>query len=284
MIPRPAPAMANFGMRVRAGDVDGDERPDLAEGAPSRGGRHRARDLLPQRAARTPALPPAPVGRGQLGLAMGDVNGDGRADIVQGDSEHVDPDEGPPVGSGLVRVWYGGPRRAARESDPRSPRTAPTIPGTAEPGDEFGAVVEAGDVDSDGFADMIVAAVREDEGAGRVIVIRGAPRRLRPRGQHARSTRTSPRAGPSRARPRVRLDAVRAAPLRDDRLPDVAMAARGEDSADERVMVVEGGRGVFAPDETRTRTMDGVASLGRRPGGRAHPPGEDGGELTHTFV
>ena len=37
VIPRPEPAMANFGMRIRAGDVDGDERPDLAEGAPSRG-------------------------------------------------------------------------------------------------------------------------------------------------------------------------------------------------------------------------------------------------------
>ena len=72
--------------------------------------------------------------------------------------------------------------------------------------------------------------------------------------------------------------------LSDDRLPDVALAVRGEDSADERVMVVEGGRGIFGPDETRTRTLDGVASQVDAPAGRAHPPGQDGGELTHTIV
>ena len=85
----------------------------------------------------------------------------------------MDPATGPPVGAGLVRVWFGTRAGPRAEPDRRSRRTARRSQATDEPGDEFGAVVEAGDVDSDGFADMIVAAVREDEGAGRVIVIRG---------------------------------------------------------------------------------------------------------------
>ena len=47
------------------------------------------------------------------------------------------------------------------------------VRGTDEIGDEFGAVVEAADVDQDGYDDLIVAAPREDDGAGRVTVIRG---------------------------------------------------------------------------------------------------------------
>ena len=57
--------------------------------------------------------------------------------------------------------------------------------------------------------------------------------------------------------------------LTADRRLDVALAVRGEDSADERVMVVEGGTGAFAPEETRTETLQGVASeVNAPPGGR----------------
>ena len=49
-------------------------------------------------------------------------------------------------------------------------------------------------------------------------------------------------------------------------------------------MVVEGGPGVFAPDETRTRTLEGVASqVDAPPGGRIRLA-QGGGELSHTFV
>ncbi len=136
MIPRPDPAMANFGMRVRAGDVDGDERPDLAEGAPSRGGATGHATYCRSGRRGPVRCRPLPSAGGSSGLAMGDVNGDGRADIVQGDSEHVGPAEGPPVGSGLVRVWFGapgGPRADARSRSPRTARRsrAPRSPATS---------------------------------------------------------------------------------------------------------------------------------------------------------
>ena len=57
--------------------------------------------------------------------------------------------------------------------------------------------------------------------------------------------------------------------LTADRRPDLVVAARGEQRADSRVMVVESGPGVFAPDERRTTTLSGAAARLRMPlGGR----------------
>jgi hypothetical protein len=266
IIRRPA-GVSGFGHRLRSGDVDGDGRPDLVEGGAARGGDAGHASYCrsaPRGPLRCRLLPSA---GGTSSLAIGDVNGDDRADIIQGDSQHVDPEVGPPVEAGLVRVWLGsrdGPSAAPFEITQDSPR----IPDVNEPGDEFGAVVEAGDVDSDGFADIIVAAVREDGGAGQVTVIRGG------RDGYARvanvdfdqdSANVPGRAGPDREFGST----IAVLRLSDDDRPDVAVAARGESSEDARVMVVRGSPGVFSPTETRTRTLEGVASLvDAPPGGR----------------
>ena len=127
-------------------------------------------------------------------------------------------------------------------------------------------MVETGDLDSGGFAEMIVGAVGENDGAGSVSVIRGHHRGY---ARVANSTfdQNYPSV-PGQAAPDSEfgstLSVLRLSP---DRRPDVALAVRGEDSADERVMVVEGGPGVFAPDETRTRTLQGVASQVHAPAG-----------------
>jgi hypothetical protein len=66
---------------------------------------------------------------------------------------------------------------------------------------------------------------------------------------------------PGRAEPDGEFGAtVTILSLSRDRRLDVAVAAQGQDTADDRVMVVEGGPGVFAPGETRTSTLSGVAS------------------------
>ena len=266
VIRRPAAGMANFGMRLRAGDIDGDGRADLAEGAPARASGEGHLTYC-RGSARGPVRCRAlPGGGSTSGLALGDVNGDRRADIVQGDSAHVDPAVLPLTG-GEVRLWFGS-RLGPRSSPITLTQDTPYIPGTEEPGDEFGAVVETGDVDSDGFADMFVAAVGENDGAGRVTLIRGG------RAGYARIGNSwfdqDFPAVPGRAEPDREFGSTLAV-LRfsPDRRLDVALAVRGEDSADERVMVVEGGPGAWAPDETRTRTLQGVASeVNAPPGGR----------------
>ena len=115
IIRRPAAGMSGFGHRLRSADVDGDGRPDLAEGAAARGGYPGHASFC--RSGRDGPLRCRllPSAGSSSGLAIGDVNGDERADIIQGDAEHVDPEVGPPVGPG----WCGcgsapgaGPGRA----------------------------------------------------------------------------------------------------------------------------------------------------------------------------
>ena len=59
--------------------------------------------------------------------------------------------------------------------------------------------------------------------------------------------------------------------LTADRRPDLVVAARGEQRADSRVMVVESGPGVFAPDERRTTTLSGAAARAPDAAGRPDP-------------
>ena len=172
-----------------------------------------------------------------------------------------------PVSAGEVRLWPGT-SRGPRTTPITITQDSPSIPGTDEPGDEFGAVVETGDIDSDGYDDMLVAAVREDEGAGRLTYIRGG-RAGYARIDHHKFDQDSPGVPGSAEPGREFGSTLSVLRLTADRLLDVALAVRGEDSADERVMVVRGSKGAFAPEETRIDKLQGVASeVNAPPGGR----------------
>jgi tRNA A-37 threonylcarbamoyl transferase component Bud32 len=262
VLERPSSAAVGFGTRMRLGDVDGDHYLDLVEGGP----------------ARPPAPGHATICRGSRsgprrcrafggsdatsGLAVGDVNHDGYADVVQGDAEHFQP-----LAGGVVRLWLGS-RHGPRTTPILITQDSPAIPGKDEPGDEFGSVVEVGDLDLDGYADMIVAAPDENDGAGKITVIRGA-RDGYASVANVSFDQNSPNV-PGDRRPGSGFGSTLAVlSLTSDRKPDLAVAVRGEHRADARVIVVESGRGVFAPDETRTTTLSGAARRVRMPqGGR----------------
>ncbi|HEV8323971.1 MAG TPA: FG-GAP-like repeat-containing protein [Myxococcota bacterium] len=158
-----------------AGDVNGDGFGDLIVGAPN------VRDgLYPSGRAyvffgglgptfdTTADLTFAGAGSMELGhtvAAASDVNGDGYDDIV--------------VGSRLgeeARVYFGGPAMLLDDL-PDAVLTDPNAATT--PDDSFGqAVASAGDVDGDGFADIVVGALQDDAGgvdAGAVYLYRGGP-------------------------------------------------------------------------------------------------------------
>jgi hypothetical protein len=248
----PDEEMQSFGSRLRAGNVDSDGDPDLVEGSAPR-------VTDPGHASYCAGSPRGPTECRKLGtaaassLAVADVNGDGRADIVQGDATL------PPVDSetaGEVLLWLGGPEGPSRRPISITQETD-GVRGRDTPGDGFGAVVGAGDLDGDGFADMLIGAPGEHRSAGRIIVIRGGRNGYATTGHSSFDQHSG--AVPGHPRPGARFgSALAVLQLTDDRRPDVAVAARGEDG-DEQIMVVEGGRGVFAPDETSTTKLAGTS-------------------------
>ena len=109
-----------------------------------------------------------------LALASGDVNGDGRADLVVG-APLAFPGDPILFGTGLVSVCL-------RDADPPGAiwtcsdlsQGAGGLPGIPEPGDYFGAAVAVDDFDNDGFDDVAIGAPRENSSEGAVHVVYGS--------------------------------------------------------------------------------------------------------------
>jgi hypothetical protein len=124
------------------------------------------------------------------------------------------------------------------------------VPGTDEAGDAFGAAVDAGDLDDDGCADIVVSAPGENLNEGALTVVRGGREGI------ARTGHAGFAIGvglPGRAVPGRRLGwSLAVLDLSGDKRPDVATTIRGADNLRESVYVIQvAGKGAFAPDETR---------------------------------
>ncbi len=158
-----------FGYRATAGDVDGDGYSDIliaASNYPS--GTNDGRVYLYYGSANglssTPALTLTGSGAEQLGASLstaGDVNGDGYGDVIIGASTHGG-------GRGAAYIYHGS---AAGLS------ATPALTLTGEAGnDRFGTSVStAGDVNGDGYADVVIGAEYFTTGwqEGRVYVYLG---------------------------------------------------------------------------------------------------------------
>jgi Caspase domain/FG-GAP repeat len=173
--PVQAPADAfGFGSSLAAGDLDGDGALDLASGS-----RDEPEIDLHGHLAFCHGPPPLDCGLapgdndiGTSSLAVADVDADGFDDVVQGDQGSDSEDDNFPNVAGVVRVWPGreggpGPERRTIAQDTVG------VPGGPEAGDRFGHAVDAGDVDGDNVADIVVAAPTDEDGAGSVTIIRG---------------------------------------------------------------------------------------------------------------
>jgi len=103
--------------------------------------------------------------RKQDGIALGDLDGDGRADLVLGEDG--------------LRVVRAG-RQGLPDTAPRViTQDTPGVPGAQEAGDEFGWTVSIGDSNGDGYGDILAGIPEEDFGglknAGTFAVVPGGP-------------------------------------------------------------------------------------------------------------
>jgi hypothetical protein len=135
-----------FGIRASsAGDVNGDGYADIVIGDNGAGkaylylGSAAGPNAAPDLTLTSPSTNPAASGFGHSIVGAGDVNGDGYADVAVGSD-----------GAGQAFLYLGG--AAGLSSSPDVTLTEP------DPASGFGAVSSAGDVNGDGYADVLVGA------------------------------------------------------------------------------------------------------------------------------
>ncbi|MBR7673381.1 FG-GAP and VCBS repeat-containing protein [Streptomyces daliensis] len=119
-----------------------------------------------------------------------DFNGDGYGDLVVGTPKAEAPGQ---FTGGAVTVTYGSASGVSPARSVTLGQDSPSVPGAGESGDEFGESTASGDVDGDGYADLVVGAPGErlaDGRGGMVTVLWGGPKGL----AYGGTPVTSPRA------------------------------------------------------------------------------------------
>jgi disulfide bond formation protein DsbB len=170
-----------FGLALAAGDFNGNARADLAIGAPdenSVGVVHVLYGSGTGLAAVGSQLwsqdSPGIAGGAEAGdafglaLAAADFNGDARADLAIGAPAENNF-------TGVVHVLYGAATVGLTAAGSQLwSQDSPGIAGSAEPSDEFGAALAAGDFNGDTRADLAIGAPGENSFAGVAHVLYGS--------------------------------------------------------------------------------------------------------------
>jgi hypothetical protein len=218
-----------FGRSVAtAGDVDGDGYDDVIVGAQAyeeSTGRAYVYAGGPAGLSASPIFVVTGEGPsssfGQSVGTAGDVDGDGYDDVIVGAHGHDH-------GTGRIYVYAG---------DGSGLKARPIFVGTGKGrGDRYGfAVGAAGDVNGDGYSDVIVGAYGVGEGTGQVYVYAGGPEGL---GARPAFTATGEVAGDSFGR-----SVGTAGDVNGDGYDDVIIGARNHDGNTGRVYLYAGGAG-----------------------------------------
>jgi hypothetical protein len=229
-----------FGYSVAtAGDVNGDGYADVVVGAPhynSDTGRVHVYLGGASRLASTAATIQTGAAIfnhfGQSVATVGDVNGDGYADVAVGAPYYADY-------TGQVYVYLGGPGGLATTA-------ATTLTGAAI-NDSFGfSVATAGDVNGDGYADVVVGAQSYNNNTGRAYLFLGGASGL---ATTAATTLTGEATGNS-----FGGSVATAGDVNGDGYAEVVVAARDYSNATGRVYVFLGGASGLATTAATTLT------------------------------
>ena len=124
-----------------------------------------------------------PAGGSSSGVAKGDFNGDGFADLAIGVPEE---DTGGAEDAGAVNVVYGSASGlTATDASVPAPQfwsqNSLGISGSSQAHDRFGAALASGDFNGDGYSDLAIGVPNEvvaEHTYGRVVIIYGSPNGL----------------------------------------------------------------------------------------------------------
>lgn len=238
-----------FGWALAAGDFDGDGVDSLAVGSPGENSSSGSVYVIQGAASGLTAtgsllltegafgIPDAPEGGEQFGyaLASGDFDDDGRADLAIGvPYEDLTEDD-----AGAVTVVFGGPTGLVLGSGVESwSQNSPLVADISQSGDAFGAALDAGDFDGDGFVDLAVGVPGETLdtllvtylAAGAVNVLRGQATGLTGVASAFLHQQVAGMLGPPAMNEQLG-QRVRAADFNGDAIADLAIAIPGEDSS-----------------------------------------------------
>lgn len=219
------------------GDVNGDHRTDLVLGWRNTNADPKFQygfDVWDDPASTSPA---GEVLTKVDGLAVGDFDGDGYADVAAGAAD----DSG--RAHSHVMVFKGSADLALDTSYMVNQETA-GVPGTTALGDRFGGSLAAGDVNHDGRADLAVGvpgrSVSGHVKAGEVIMLYGSAAGLTGTGSQAVSQNTASVPGTAEAGDACGTT-VTLLDITNDGHADLIAGAPGENALDGTVSVLKGG-------------------------------------------
>jgi hypothetical protein len=178
------PIMSGSGtgpLTLTAGDVTGDGATDLVVDGFETDSQYgwNANYYVPGGASGLNSSSPVKLRPGVI-TDIGDVNGDGFGDIVTGEEWDTNKDGSPTVpgasDGGKVNITYGSTDGPAGGTE--ITQDTGNVPGGSERGDSFGGELSLGDINGDGYQDLVVGALGENLGGvtdtGSVTVLYGS--------------------------------------------------------------------------------------------------------------
>ncbi|MFE9020458.1 FG-GAP and VCBS repeat-containing protein [Streptomyces sp. NPDC007808] len=168
-------------LSLTAGDVNGDKRTDLiVDGYETQTDYGWNTNYYVPGTASGLSTASAKALKPGIITAVGDINGDGYGDIVSGAGWDATLDDGTPVpdaaDGGKVNITYGSASGPAATTGVT--QNSGNVPGSSEKGDGFGWDLDLGDINGDGYQDLVIASPTEDIGGvadtGQVTVLYGS--------------------------------------------------------------------------------------------------------------